>query len=96
MDALFGISGPKNTTTAATESSFSQPPLQGVADNSAVLQRITELETLVKSGFDRINSKLANTVISVSATPMAAPVSAQRGGRKKTRRSRRTRSKCMY
>jgi len=92
MNALFGMSDSKNTTTAATGLSFPQPPLQGVADNSAVLQRITELEALVKSGFDRINSKLANTVISVSATP----VSAQRGGRKKTRRSRRTRSKCMY
>ena len=81
-----------STTTMGSYSI--QPPLTGVVDNSAVLQRLAELESLVKTGFNEITSKLANTVISVSATPApilaSAHVPIKGGGRRhKTKRSKR-------
>jgi len=84
IDALqqMGVVQTPPTTTVAPYSV--QPPLAGVVDNSAVLQRLTELETLVKTGFSEITGKLANTMISVSAIP--APT---RGGRRTRRRQKR-------
>jgi hypothetical protein len=40
-----------------------QPALKGATSSDAVLQRLTEIETMIKNGFDKIASKLANTMI---------------------------------
>ena len=56
-----------------------QPPLKVESDNSSeILQRLNEIESLMKSGFDEITRKLSNTVVSV----------AQKAGRRRTRRVR--------
>ena len=86
LEALGVIQIPSTTTANPY---LSQPPLQGVVDNSAVLQRLTELEEKIKEGFDSVSSKLANTMITVAS----APPSTQRGGR--TRRSKKTRRSRM-
>jgi len=101
MDAFLRMGDSQTTTIAEPMQEISQPPLEGVADNSAVLQRLSELESVVKSGFDRITSKLANTVISTPASipAVAPPIMPSRfsaiktGGRRKTKRSKRMRSK---
>ena len=49
--------------------------------NQAILQRISELEQIVKDGFDKISSKLSNTVVSAAA---------QKGGKRRTVRRRRS------
>ena len=96
LDTLqqMGVVQVPSTTTVGPYSV--QPPLASVVDNSAVLQRLTELEALVQGGFDKITSRLADTgVISVSAIqtppiliPTAPPL--QKGGRRRrTRRSKR-------
>jgi len=60
-----------------------QPVLKVAAGetNQAILQRISELEQIVKDGFDKISSKLSNTVVSAAA---------QRGGKRRTVRRRRS------
>jgi len=93
LQQMGAIQPPVITTT--TNPYATQPPLTGAVDNSAILQRLAELETLVKNGFDKIAGKLSNTVISVSAIPTLVPTAVpatltQMGGkRRKTRRSKR-------
>ena len=87
LEQLSVIPAPSTTTLGPYSV---QPALQGVVDNSAVLQRLTELETMIQGGFDKITAKLANTMITASTKQMG-------GKRRKTRHrkssKRNTRSK---
>ena len=80
LEQLSVIPAPSTTTLGPYSV---QPALQGVVDNSAVLQRLTELETMIQSGFDKITGKLANTMIT-AAVPTAVPAAGQNGGKDKT------------
>ena len=59
-----------------------QPALDVSQGNTqqAILQRLSELETMIKDGFGNIMSKLSNTVVSA----------AHAGGKRRTKKNRRS------
>jgi len=69
-------------TKPAENPYLAQPSLKmESSNNSVVLQRLNEIESLIKGGFDQITKKLSNTVVSAG----------HRGGAR--RRTKRARSK---
>ena len=80
-----------NTPPAvSTMTDMSQDPVQpklvvGSNDtHQTILQRISQLEEIVRDGFDKITSKLSNTAVT------AVTAVKQKGGRGKTMKKRRS------
>jgi len=94
MEALERMSVIQEPSTTTLAPYSVQPALNGVVDNSAVLQRLTEMETMIQGGFDKIAAKLANTMIK-AAEPAVTHAGGRRlsAKRRKSKRKYRTRSK---